>query len=91
MVSALCAIPTYFISGFSSNSSPFIFVLGTVVFQFVVFFGLYLLLAPFVGIINSEDIVRLKSASSGIRYFSKVFQLVINIESRFVRNKQKAA
>lgn len=87
-VSALCAIPTYFISGFSSNSSPFVIVLGTVILQFAVFFGLYLLLAPLIGIINSGDIVRLKSASSGIRYFSKVFQLVINIESRFVRKKQ---
>jgi O-antigen/teichoic acid export membrane protein len=83
-VSAGCAVPTYLVSILSSNNSPFLIVLGTVLIQFIIFFGLYLLLAPLLGIIKADDIARLKSASSGIRYFSKIFIAVLDLESRFI-------
>ena len=86
-ISALCAVPTYFISTFSSNNSPFLIVFGIVLIQFIIFFGLYLLLAPLVGILRSDDISRLKSASSGIKYFSKIFNTVLDIEMRIVSRK----
>jgi O-antigen/teichoic acid export membrane protein len=90
VVSAFCAIPTYFISDLSSTNSSFLIVLATVVAQLIVFFGLYLILAPVLGIVNSDDISRLKSASSGMRYFSRIIIIVLNIESKFVSKRKKA-
>lgn len=89
VISAICAVPTYLISILSSNSSPFLVVLGTVVIQLIVFFGLYLVLAPAVGILKSDDIARLRSASGGIRYFSGIFTRVLDIESRFISRGKK--
>lgn len=85
VVSAICAVPTYFVSLLISNNSSFLIVFATVLIQLAVFFGLYVFLAPLLGIINAADITRLRSASGGIRYFSRIIILVLNIESKFVR------
>jgi O-antigen/teichoic acid export membrane protein len=83
-VSALCAVAA-FAAGLVNSSTSFFLTLATLLLQFVVYFALYLLLAPLLRVINRDDIVRLTAATKGMGVFSKLALLVLRIEGKFVR------
>jgi len=85
-VAALCAVVSYG-SGLINQSSSFFPTLATLVLQFVVFFGLYLLLAPLFRVVDKSDIARLREASVGMRSISKFILILLKFEEKMIRSK----
>ncbi len=84
-VSVLCAAVTYG-SGLLNPSNSLYSTLATLVLQFMVFFGLYLLLAPLLNVVDKNDIVRLTGATKEMGIFSKVALILLRIEDRLARS-----
>jgi hypothetical protein len=53
----------------------------------VVFFGLYLLLAPLFRVVDKSDIARLREASVGMRSISKFILILLKFEEKMIRSK----
>jgi len=81
ITSIVCAGIAY-ASSFLNSSSSLIPNLIILLIQFVVFFGLYLLLAPLISVVRKDDIVRLSAATRGMGIFSKVFRILLQIENK---------
>ncbi len=82
--SIICAGIAY-ASGLLNSSSSLIPSLIILVIQFIVFFGLYLLLAPLFSVVKKDDIVRLSAATKGMGIFSKLFRILLQIEDKLAR------
>lgn len=86
LTSALCLLALYVFSEFVLVG---VFKIFAFIIEFLVFFGLYLTLAPFARVVEREDIERLKSASSGLRILSKLFDPILSYESLLIEISSK--
>ena len=87
LASLVCASVAYAPSYFLGSPNSLILNLFLLLVQLVAFFGLYLALAPLLGAISKEDITRLRSSTSDMRYIGHLFSAVLNIEDRMARPK----
>jgi stage V sporulation protein B len=82
--SALCAIVTY-AAGLLNTSTSFYITSVALVAEFLIFFVLYLLIAPLVSVVNKSDIARLTAATKGMRFISGIALTLLRFEDRFAR------
>jgi O-antigen/teichoic acid export membrane protein len=87
--SLVCAAAVY-VLGLLNPSSSLLPTLLMLILQFVVFFGLYLLVAPLVRVVKKDDIARLMAASKGMNFFSSFAIRLLKIEEKLSHASGKA-
>jgi O-antigen/teichoic acid export membrane protein len=89
-VSAVCAAVT-FAAGLVNSSTSLYATLAILVIEFVIFFGLYLLLAPLFSVVDKSDIARLTAATKGMRFFSGIALFLLRVEDKFARGSKQSS
>jgi len=79
--SLLCAACAYALS-IPNHSTSLFWNLIVLVLEFIVFFGLYLLIAPLLRVIRRDDVSRLEQASRGMGTLSRIISIILRIENR---------
>jgi stage V sporulation protein B len=85
--SSYLALATAAVSYLAAFSLTYLSIsmLPLLVLQIIVFFGLYLTIAPLVGVINSNDVLTLRSSTGRLGILSKIVSVILNYEIAIIR------